>query len=66
LSRSGRYDYALPFERKKSKKQMQAIKNDVDKVKVAKAICRGKADLRVLDLEKRVSDLVRMIQSANA
>jgi AAA ATPase domain len=68
----GLYDHALYFERKTPKKRRkgiptsETIERDVDKVKVAKAICRVPADLDVLDLRKRIESLVEFIQNANA
>jgi predicted ATPase len=68
----GPYDHALYFERKAPKKRRkgtptsETIERDVDKVKVAKAICRVPVDLDVLDLRKRIESLVEFIQNANA
>lgn len=39
---------------------------EIDKVKVAKAVCRQPANLNVLDLDLQINKLAKMIQQANA
>ena len=58
------FDHALHFKRLKTRRG-DPIVRDVDKVKVAKAVCQNQADLSVLDLEIRIRDIERMIRRAN-
>ncbi|HEY3597092.1 MAG TPA: AAA family ATPase [Paraburkholderia sp.] len=67
---TGQYDHALHFREVKTKRSRKAAGaddafKDVDKVKVARAVCKRLANLDVLDLRKRVSSLVEMIKVAN-
>lgn len=55
------YDHRLPFERKGKTE----IYTDVDKVKVARAVCEDPADLSMFDLKHQVKRLVEMIRHAN-
>jgi predicted ATPase len=54
------YDHALPFKAVGGK-----IFNDVDKIKVAKAVCTKQARLEVLDLKEKMKLLTEFIYSAN-
>lgn len=58
--KTGQFEHVLPFKSNDGK----TIK-DVDKVKVAKVVCSEEADLSVLDLEKRIANLVDMVRKAN-
>jgi predicted ATP-dependent endonuclease of OLD family len=70
-SAGGQYDHALYFERTAPKKRRSGdadsdlLDREVDKVKVARAVCRSPANLDVLDLRARVESLVRLITQAN-
>ena len=57
----GQYEHALHF--KKSGKG--DVFKDVDKVKVAREMCKTPLDLNILDLKKNVAEIVHMIKSAN-
>lgn len=65
------YDHALFFRRKKmpstrwTKPSVDDIEREVDKVKVAKRVCSQPADLSILDLDQRVSEIVGLIKRAN-
>lgn len=66
------FDHALHFKRTAPKKRRKGtsstdlIETDVDKVKVSRAVTTdGSNDLDVLDLKDRLTELVRMIRSAN-
>lgn len=63
----GAYDHAFYFERKGAKAGADNVYRAADKVGVAAIICgEGDAvDFGVLDLKKRVSELVQMIVEAN-
>lgn len=58
--KTGLYDHVLPFKDAEGKKV-----DSVDKIKVAKAICRKNADFAVADLRSQVSALIQMITDAN-
>lgn len=58
--KDGQYDHVLPFW-----SSAGTLFENVDKVKVAKAVCDHRADLDVLDLRKRIQSLVDLIRSAN-
>lgn len=58
-----KYAHHLYFYQKGPKRELQT---EVDKVKVARAVCKYPADLTVLDLQKQVGRIVKMIQAANA
>ncbi|HSD38546.1 MAG TPA: AAA family ATPase [Rhodocyclaceae bacterium] len=59
-SKTGQYDYVLPFKSKEG-----VTVKEVDKVRVAKTVCTKPANLDVLDLRDRVSELVALIRHAN-
>lgn len=59
----GPYDHALFYHRANARRQ--SLVTNVDKVKVAREICRSKADLTILDLQARINEIIRMIQAAN-
>lgn len=71
----GQYDHALHFERFKrrasastgrtSKITSPHIETIVDKVKVARIVCRSVADLNILDLELQIKRLAQVIRDAN-
>jgi uncharacterized Zn ribbon protein len=54
------FDHVLPFKDSKGK-----LIKDVDKVKVARAVCAKEAHLDVLDLRDKIGSLVEMIRRAN-
>lgn len=71
-STGGRYDHALYFERKTQKTRRKPkdgpeglLETRIDKVAVAHFVCDGELSLDVLDLKKRVEELVRFIRQAN-
>lgn len=55
------FDHVLPFKDKNGK-----LIKDVDKVRVARAVCAKEADLDVMDLRDRIESLVEMIRKATA
>lgn len=57
----GAYDHVLPFIKKDGTEMI-----DVDKVRVAKAVCKYDVNWDILDLKERVGELVGFIKSANA
>jgi hypothetical protein len=59
-NKTGRYDHVLPF-----RTIAGPIAKDIDKVKVARAVCSRPADLDVLDLRRRIEALVELIRGAN-
>ncbi|HXE39564.1 MAG TPA: AAA family ATPase [Azonexus sp.] len=59
-AKTGQYEHVLPFKTSDGK-----VFKDVDKVRVAKAVCREPADLTVLDLELHISALIDFIRKAN-
>lgn len=59
-SKTGQYDHVLPFIGNDGRTH-----KDVDKVKVAKAVCSKKADLTSFDLEMRIATLIDLIRKAN-
>lgn len=65
----GRYEHNFYFRRKEKIKQPGGrygyIHMNADKVKLARRICQQPANLDVLDLRQKVSDLVEMIRKAN-
>jgi hypothetical protein len=70
-SKGGQFDHALYFRRRKTKglgsseAETVVTEQNVDKVKVAHTVCANGANLDVLDLRKKVAELVAMIQEAN-
>ena len=60
ISDPGRYGHRLRYVQKKT----GAIISQVDKVKVAKFVTRSKADLSELDLNMRMTQLVKFIRDA--
>lgn len=58
--KSDKYDHVLPF-----KTVTGETFKEVDKVKVAKAVCKAMDSLDVFDLKERVMSLVGMIRNAN-
>lgn len=68
--KGGQFDHALYFRRRKENVNGPEsaggyLEKSVDKVKVAHAVCTNRANLDVLDLRERVSELVAMIRAAN-
>jgi hypothetical protein len=57
----GIHDHSLYYRRKDDDK----IEKIMDKVKVAKIVCRQPADLSKLDLHERIQDVANMIRQAN-
>jgi len=66
------YDHALNFNRAKPIRKKSGAEADdftetnVDKVKVAREVCRAPAKLDILDLKARVAEIVDMIRAANS
>lgn len=66
------FDHALHFKRVAPKRRKKAavtglIETEVDKVKVSRAVTSdGNNDLDVLDLRKRVGEIVAMIRNSNS
>lgn len=56
----GQFDHALYFY-----KGASTLVTDIDKIKVARLVCTKPADLSVLDLNKRIKELVELIRLAN-
>ncbi|MCJ2082688.1 AAA family ATPase [Methylobacterium sp. J-090] len=68
----GRFDHALFFRRTPKRRKNGAtssniteLEESIDKVKVARIVSSAGVDLSVLDLEERISEIVRMIRHAN-
>ncbi|WP_199231484.1 hypothetical protein, partial [Azospirillum sp. TSO35-2] len=70
----GDYEHILHFERTPAEKKAGGkgggvpavnIYKEVDKVAIAKEVCRLPADLTKLDLRNRISEVVAMIRNAN-
>lgn len=53
------FDHVLPFKNKDNN-----LIKDVDKVKVARAVCAREADLDVLDLRSKIESLVALIRNS--
>ena len=62
----GPYDHSFFFRRRRPAKDGEKIYWKADKVGVAKFVCGEEADLSILDLKKRVEELVHMVREANA
>lgn len=62
----GPYDHAFYFFRKNARKADDGVYTKGDKVGAALKVCEKPADLRVLDLQARISELAAMIRRANA
>lgn len=66
-----RFDHALWFNRsaeslkRRGRSKPPPVQEDVDKVRVAREVCRHPAQLDQLDLRRRVQELVTMIRRAN-
>jgi predicted ATPase len=61
------YEHALFFLRRSPKANAEPLLDkNADKVKVAREVCKIPADLSILDLKSRVSQLVIFIKNANA
>ena len=66
LCARGPYDHVLSFYMTPGKRQSEKlIYAMADKMKIAKHVCQQPADLSVLDLRTRISELLSMIKSAN-
>lgn len=61
---TGQYDHALYFKRTRAKKG-SFIETNIDKIKVARLICEKPANLDILDLRNRISELVAQIEATN-
>ena len=70
-SKGDQFDHALYFRRRKTKDSgsseevVEIRETNVDKVKVAHAVCSNDVNLDVLDLRDRIAELVAMIRAAN-
>ncbi|WP_206240440.1 ATP-dependent nuclease [Novosphingobium terrae] len=63
----GIYDHALHYVRKgKRPRDPEERVKDVDKVRIARAVCEQEADLCPLDLEQQVRKLAKFIRAANS
>lgn len=64
----GQYQNLLIYKKKSRSRPNQNTEEiaTADKIKVAKFICNLKSDLNVLDLRKRITELVNMIKRANS
>jgi len=64
--KGGRFDHALHFKRSGPKKSGTGlIEREVDKVKIAREVCKHSANLEIMDLKARIVELAEMIRSAN-
>ncbi|SFT85694.1 ATP-binding protein [Mesorhizobium sp. YR577] len=71
----GSFDHALFFKRigPKSRKNTAGasvndeplIEQDIDKIKVARLVCKSAANFGILDLKRRVEEVVKLIKTAN-
>lgn len=59
-SKTGPFDHVLPF-----KNQDGNIFRDVDKIRIARAVCKNSADFSIMDLRSQVTAVVEMIRDAN-
>ncbi len=59
----GQFDHSLYYVKNGEDEIVQTI---VDKVKVAKLVCKKSPDLTILDLRDRLAEIVEMIRAANA
>lgn len=69
----GQFDHALHYYRnnfrgRRTRKsgEPDQLETDIDKVKVARLVCKEPADLEVLDLRDRILDVIQMIKAANS
>lgn len=67
----GQYDHALQFHRKNPTRKPKpgaspTLQVEIDKVAVARRVCKEAATLDVLDLRKQIRRLVEMIEHANS
>ena len=62
--RGGRYDHALYF-RRTAEDGTEVLERQVDKVKVAREVCRSVAELSIMDLRERLNEVVELIRMAN-
>ena len=58
--KSGTFDHVLPFKTNEGKKY-----EVVDKVRIAKTVCKSSMDINVLDLKEKVTELVKYIRASN-
>lgn len=63
--KGGIFDHAFYFYRKAKKGEKREVYKDGDKVGAASIICSEVANFGVLDLDKKVSELVQAIEKAN-
>lgn len=63
LESEDKYAHRLHFQCKGSRRK---INTDVDKMKIARLVCAGEADLGVHDLKRQVFRIVNMIKKANS
>ncbi|WP_248767222.1 AAA family ATPase [Pseudomonas sp. MWU12-2345] len=59
-SKTGKFDHVLPFKTK-----AKTTFTNVDKVKIAKALCEDISDLHTLDLKEQIDALIALIKQAN-
>jgi len=58
--KTGKFDHVLPF-----KTSTSTTFNDIDKVKIAKLVCKSLTDHHTLDLNDRIKALIALIKSVN-
>lgn len=58
--KTGKFDHVLPFRNSEGK-----IVKEVDKVRIARGVCKQPADLDVLDLREMIEGIVLQIRSAS-
>lgn len=61
----GAFDHALFYNRAATAKREAELETRVDKVRVARLVCEGAADLTPLDLDVRIRGLAAFIRTAN-
>lgn len=63
--KTGQYDHAFYFVRKKARKTEDEVYTKGDKVGAALRVCERPADLSILDLRVRIAEVAAMIRRAN-
>ncbi|MCT4558376.1 MAG: AAA family ATPase [Pelagimonas sp.] len=64
-AKKGRYEHAWHFMAKAQDGKNRITSKGANKVKVAREVCRDPANLDILDLRERITDLVAKINAAN-
>lgn len=60
------YNPALPFKLKRPDRDGNEIYKNIDKVKIARLVCESDANLDVLNLTEKITELVKFINNANS